>query len=282
VALLSVPQPYDFMASTARFRAYGPDRANAWHDGGLHRVVAGSEVRIEPAPGGVEVAPHGESAAAEVAWLLGLPLDLAGFWAWARDEPVLASLEAALAGYRPPLAPDPWELLVTSITAQQVSLHSAFAVRSRLIERFGTRHAVAWSFPARERIAAAAEHELVAVGFSRRKAEYTVGLARGDLDLPALARLSDEDVVATLTAVRGLGRWSAEWFLARGLARPHAWPAGDLGVRKAVSRYYGRGRELSEAEVRLVGERFGSRRNIVCQMLLAGARALAGTPLPPR
>ena len=269
---LELPQPYDFLASTERFRSYGPDRANLWHDGGLRRVVAGREVRIEATPGGVRVEPCDEVVAAAVSHLLGRPFDLGRFWLWARDEPVLAALEQSLEGYRPPLAVDPWEMLVTSITAQQVSLHSAFAVRSRLIERFGERHGVAWAFPTRERIAAAHEHEIAAVGFSRRKAEYVIGLARSDLDLDGLSGRPDEEVVEAITAVRGLGRWTADWFLARCLARVEAWPAGDLGVRKAVSHFYGQGRELSEQETRAVGERFGPWRNVACHMLLAGIR----------
>jgi DNA-3-methyladenine glycosylase II len=185
---------------------------------------------------------------------------------------VLAGLAAALAGYRPPLQPDPWEALVTSVTAQQVSLASAFAVRRRLVELLGDRHDVAWAFPPRERVAGAAEADLVGVGFSRRKAEYVLGLARAELDLRELARLPDDEVVSTLVAQRGLGRWSADWFLARALARPDAWPAGDLGVRKAVSQFYGGGRMLDEPDVRAVGERFGRRRNLAAHMLLAGAR----------
>ena len=66
-----------------------------------------------------------------------------------------------------------------------------------------------------------------------------IGLARSDLDLDALAGLPDDEVVAAITGVRGLGRWTADWFLARCLARGDAWPAGDLGVRKAVSHFYG-------------------------------------------
>ncbi len=163
-------------------------------------------------------------------------------------------------------------MLVTSITAQQVSLHSAFAVRSRLIERFGVQHAVAWAFPTRERIAAAHEDEIAAVGFSRRKAEYVIGLARSGLDLDGLSARSDGEVIEALTAVRGLGRWTADWFLARCLARGDAWPAGDLGVRKAVSHFYGQGRQLSEQETRELGERFGPWRNVACHMLLAGRR----------
>ena len=238
----------------------------------MHRVVAGREVRVEAAPGGVRVEPYDDEIARQVSWLLGAPLDLEGFWAWATAEPVLASLAGPLVGYRPPLVCDRWEMLVTSITAQQVSLHSAFAVRSRLIERFGVRHGEAWAFPSRDRIAEATESEIREVGFSTRKAEYVTGLARGDLDLDALERLSDAEVIDAITAQRGLGRWTADWFLARALGRPDAWPAGDLGVRKAVSFFYGSGRELDETEVREVGERFGSRRNIACHMLLAGAR----------
>ncbi len=238
----------------------------------MHRVIAGRETRLEPARGGVEVEPHDEEIAREAAWLLGACLDLEGFWSWAAVEPVLAALREPLVGYRPPLVPDPWEMLVTSITAQQVSLHSAFAVRSRLIERFGTRHGEAWAFPSRERIAEAAESEIRAVGFSTRKAEYVTGLARGDLDLDTLHQLPDAQVIEAITAQRGLGRWTADWFLARALGRPDAWPAGDLGVRKAVSFFYGSGRDLDESEVREMGERFGSWRNIACHMLLAGAR----------
>jgi DNA-3-methyladenine glycosylase II len=269
---IPVPQPYDFERSTERFRVYGRDLATVWHEGGLHRVVEGHEVRVEPSQGGVRMNPDGEHERRHVEYLLGLPFDLEGFWSWARGERVLALLEQPVAGYRPPLQPDPWEALVTSITAQQVSLQSAFAIRSRFVVELGERHGIAWSFPARERVAAAREGELVAVGFSRRKAEYVIGLARSDLDLDSLSGLPDDDVVATLTSLRGLGRWSADWYLARALARPDAWPAGDLGVRKAVSYFYGDGGMLSETEVRSVGEQFGPWRNLAAHMLLMGLR----------
>ena len=235
-------------------------------------MAAGREVRVTAAPGGVDLEPFGEEGAREIRFLLGAPLDLDGFWAWAAGDPVFELLREPLSGYRPPLSPDPWEMLVTSITAQQVSLHAAFAIRSRLIERFGVRHEHAWAFPARDRLAAASEDDIRAVGFSTRKAEYVVALGRSSLDLAELATLPDELVIEAITAQRGLGRWTADWFLTRGLARPDGWPAGDLGVRKAVSFFYGSGRDLDEREVRAVGERFGEWRNVACHMLLAGAR----------
>jgi 3-methyladenine DNA glycosylase/8-oxoguanine DNA glycosylase len=265
VPLLRIPEPYDFELSTERFRAFGPDLANLWHEGGLHRVVGGREVRIEPARGGVAAEPLDAETRPVVERLLGLAFDLAAFEEFAAADPVLSGLVARLRGLRPPLAPDPFESLVTSITAQQVSLFAAFAIRNRLIERFGVRGDVAHSFPTRERLAAADEEELVALGFSRRKAEYVVALARSDLDLDALAALSDEEVKAAVTTQRGLGEWTADWFLARHLARPRAWPAGDLGLRKAVSVFYG-----VADDVRAFGDRFDPFQNLSAHYLLMG------------
>jgi DNA-3-methyladenine glycosylase II len=274
VAFLAVPQPYDFALSTYRFQVYGSDRATAWHEGALHRVVSGAVVRIAAAPGGVDVEPLDAETEPVVRHLLGLVLDTDGFWTASRRDPVVAGLQPALRGFRPPLAPDPWEALVTSICAQQVSLHAAFAIRARLVERHGDPYGTVWAFPGRDRVAALAERDLVELGFSRRKAEYVLGLARCGLDLDALGSLPDEEVIERLTGIRGLGRWTAEWFLARSLGRPDAWPAGDLGLRRAVERLYGEG-PMTEADVRALGDRFAGRRTVAAQVLLAGARAAA-------
>ena len=264
---LQLPAPYDFALSTERFRAFGHDPATVWHAGGLHRVVAGREVRIEAAPGGVRADPLDEAVEAEVRHLLGLALDLEGFREQAAAEPVLGPLERRLRGFRPMLVPDPWEMLVGSITAQQVSLVAATAVRRRLVERFGTRAGVAWAFPPAERLAGAAPEELVAVGFSRRKAEYVVAAARDAPSLRRLHELPDDEVRAALVRVRGIGEWTADWFLARHLGRPRAWPAGDLGLRKAVAAFYG-----PVADVRAFGARFAPFENLAAQYLLLGLR----------
>ena len=204
--LVPLPQPYDFEVSTARFDVYGLDRATVWRDGAIHRVFGGRELRIEAAPGGVDVSPYDESVEQQVEHFLGLPFDLEGFAAWAVGEPQLNRLVEALAGFRPPLQVDPFEALVTSITAQQVSLQSAAAIRSRFIERYGIAHEHAHSFPTRGRVADATEEELFGVGFSSRKAEYVIGLARSDLDLDELASLPDEEVTARLVALQRAGR----------------------------------------------------------------------------
>jgi DNA-3-methyladenine glycosylase II len=270
VGVLRLPEPYDFQLSTARYRAFGPDKANLWHDGGLHRVIDGREVWIVSAPGGVDVEPLDPTVEPVVRKLLGSEFDLDPFYGFAQQDEVLGPLVAGLRGLRPPIAVEPFETLVTSITAQQVSLFAAFAVRNRLIERFGVRAREAYAFPTRERIALAQPDELTPLGFSRRKAEYVVGIARSDLDLNGLAVLPDDEVRAQLTALTGIGEWTADWFLARHLARPRAWPAGDLGVRKAVSAFYGGGRNLTTEEVRTMGERFDPFQNLTAHYLLAG------------
>ena len=224
------------------------------------------------ADGGVDVEPLDAVIGAVVRKLLGAEFDLDAFYAFAATEPVLARVVPPLRGLRPPLAPDPFESLVTSITAQQVSLHAAFAIRSRFVERFGVRAGRVWSFPdARARRGRARSRSSSALGFSRRKAEYVVGLARSDLDLDGLAALPDDEVKARLVELRGIGEWTAEWFLARHLARPRAWPVGDIGLRKAVAHFYG------DADERAARPRFEPFENLSAHYLLAALYAGVGS-----
>ncbi len=220
-------------------------------------------MRITAAEDGVEVDPLNGETEAVVRKLLGFDIDLVAFSAWAAAEEELAPLVVRFAGYRPTLAPDPFEMLVGAITAQQVSLFAALAIRNRLVERLGERVGRVWAFPARERVAAASEEELFSLGFSHRKAEYVIGLARSDLDLAGLGLLPDDEVKTQLTALRGLGEWTADWFLARYLGHPCAWPAGDLALRKAVRALYG------DVDVRATGERFEPFQNLTAHYLLA-------------
>jgi DNA-3-methyladenine glycosylase II len=270
--LLRIPEPYDFDLSLTRFRDFGSDGATVWHEGGIHRVVAGHEVRVEPASGGVWIERDTPEAVDEVSRLLGLPFDLDPFREWAAGDPILGRVVGPLAGFRPTLNPQPFEALVVAITTQQISLRAAAAIRGRFVEWLGARHEHAFAFPERERVARLRPRELLVLGFSGKKAEYLIGLAQSDLDLDGLASLPDEGVIAELTALPGLGRWTADWYLARHLARPAAWPAGDLGVRKAVSTFYAAERPLSIQEVRTMGERFAPFQNLAAQFLLAGAR----------
>jgi DNA-3-methyladenine glycosylase II len=271
MALLELPEPFDFELTTERFRAFGHDLANLWVDGALHRVVGTREVRIESAPGGADVEPLDDETAPIALALLGAPFDLEAFYAWAQDDSVLRGLAEQLAGFRPPLSPEPFETLVTSITAQQVSLFAAFAIRNRLIERFGRQVGQAYAFPIAKRLRDATHDDLTALGFSGRKAEYVLGLAHEPVDLDELASLPDDEIKRRLVSIRGIGEWTAEWFLARHLARPRAWPVGDIALEKAVHAFYPEAGDLHAAR-----ERFEPFQNLSAHYLLTGARVAVG------
>ncbi|MDQ3671328.1 MAG: hypothetical protein M3364_02665, partial [Actinomycetota bacterium] len=131
--LIPIPEPYDFHVSTVRFRDFGSDGATVWYEDGLYRVVAGQEVRIGAAPGGVCLEPATPGAPEEISRLLGLPFDLDPFRDWAAPDPVLGPITETLSGFRPTLNPQPFEALVVAITTQQISLRAAAAIRGRFV-----------------------------------------------------------------------------------------------------------------------------------------------------
>jgi DNA-3-methyladenine glycosylase II len=291
----------------ARYGRWGLDPASPYRDGTLYRVarVGARLVPFRLAVAGPPVRPRATVAfpgpdtpvvrsalRREAAWLLGEAWDLAAFYGTAGRDPVLAALvrpTGPLFGLRPTLTPDPFEMLVGAISAQQVNLAFAFATRARLVRRYGTPvefdGVTVHAFPAPAALADEPPAALRAMQFSQRKAEYIVGLARelaaGWLDLAALAGASDEAVVARLTAVRGLGRWTAEWFLARGLGRPDICPADDLGVRRAVEALCFRGRERDAAQVRRRARAWQPHRSLATHYLLAAhAARRAAAPAP--
>jgi DNA-3-methyladenine glycosylase II len=203
----------------------------------------------------------------------------------AKTDSVLAGLGERLYGLRPTLAPTALEMLVGAICAQQVNLSFAFTLRARLVRRWGVRAIVGgqpvWAFPEARILARARPSALRGIQFSRSKASAILGVAHalhsGALDPGRLAVATDSEVVERLTALRGLGRWTAEWFLARCLGRGSVCPAGDLGVRKAFAYYYGRGRTPSEEAIRRRARVWGPYQNLAIHYLLAGMR-LASRP----
>lgn len=133
---------------------------------------------------------------------------------------------------------DHYGALVRSITGQQLSVLAARAIYGRLTDRFGGRP------PTPQEILADEPEELrAAAGLSRAKVSYLRSLAEhvisGELELERLDDLSDEEVIAELVAVKGLGLWTAQMFLMFHLDRPDVLPTGDLGIRRAMERAYG-------------------------------------------
>jgi DNA-3-methyladenine glycosylase II len=287
--------PLDVHATLARYRIWGEDPVNRV-DGDVLRRVLRADGRLVPyvvhPRGGVdhprlEVQAPGARAERlagaverEVRAIFGLDFDLAGFYRMAKADPALAGLVESLYGLRPTLAPTALEMLVGAICAQQVNLTFAFTLRARLVRRWGVRVIVGgqpvWAFPEARTLARTRPGALRAMQFSLGKARAIRGVARaldsGALNPEALAAATDAEVIAGLTALHGLGRWTADWFLARCLGRGAVCPAGDLGVRKAFARYYGRGRAASEETIRRRARAWGPYQNLAVHYLLAGLR----------
>lgn len=135
--------------------------------------------------------------------------------------------------------PDGFRMLVRSVTAQQISGSAARAIAARLEELVGPGGVTAAS------VEACGETGLRGVGYSARKASYLLGLAdavrAGGLDLAGMDGLDDGEVIRQLTAVRGIGAWTAKMFLIFSLGRPDVLPHEDLGVRQALRRFHSLG-----------------------------------------
>ncbi len=181
----------------------------------------------------------------------------------AADEPV-ARLARRYPGLVPVLFGDPFTALIRSISAQQVNLRWAATIRARLALRYGTRHEVVawevWSLhPAP--LAEARLEDLRELQLTTAKSRAVIAVAQaaqaGELRLSDLAAMDDDQLIAHLAGLRGIGRWSAEWFLARTRGRPRV-VCGDLGVRKAVGRRYGTPVIPSESDVRRLTAHWGA------------------------
>jgi DNA-3-methyladenine glycosylase II len=179
--------------------------------------------------------------------LLGLDRRLAEFYRAAARDPVLGPLAQAFCGLKPPRFATPFEALLNAFACQQVTLSLGIELLNRLAaacapgaDGSGAR---ACAFPSPEDLAGRDPDQLRALGFSRQKAQAIIELARaiaaGRLDLSELEHLDDDDAVARLRALRGVGRWSAEYVLLRGLGRLHVFPGDDVGARNNLQRWLG-------------------------------------------
>lgn len=292
-AELALPGPLDVRTSLEVFRRWGDDLVDRWDGEVLLRTLrsGGELVAWAAAPAGdtgsprlrvsVDDGAHLEAAvAAGHALFVTAPEAFEGLRA--RDAAVAAA-EARHPGVRGVREPDLLTALVRSISAQQVNLRWAATTRSRLVRATGVVRSAGgrevWALDP-QRLAETDPAELRALQFTTRKAEYIAGVAAevsaGRLDLEQLRACGDEEVIERLVAVRGLGRWTAEWVLARTLGRPRV-VAGDLGVRKAVGAAYLGGRMPTEAEVRALTAHWGAGAAVAQAVLLH--TLVTGAPL---
>jgi DNA-3-methyladenine glycosylase II len=197
-----------------------------------------------------------------------------------KSDPLLGSLIDTLGTdgigeWRVSLPGDHYGALVRSIVGQQLSTLAARAIYGRLTDRFGGRT------PTPEEVLADDPDELrVAAGLSHAKVRYLRSLAEhvvdGSLKLDQLDELPDEQVLAELVAVKGIGPWSAHMFLMFHLQRPDVLAVGDLGIRKAMMQLYGLPKLPDPKEMEQIAKPWRPYRTLACRLLW---RSLGTSPV---
>lgn len=277
--------PFNFELSLNYFKRRAGELVDQV-DGGAYRralVVEGETVLIEAR--GVGQAPDNHlavrllsgrpdrlsAAAAALRRSLGLDDDLNGFdRAVAADQPLAALIERRR-GLRLVRTQTPFEALIWAVIGQQINLTFAFRLKGDLVRNYGERISFDgrsyWVFPLPQRLADADEAALAASGLGRRKATTIRTVARlvgdGDLDLAALAGIDRSEAMRRLTALPGIGPWTAAYTLLRGLGDFGACPSSDLGLRAGVGRLYDDGPAASTGRVEALAATWGAWRGYV-------------------
>jgi DNA-3-methyladenine glycosylase II len=171
-----------------------------------------------------------------------------------RHDPVLHGVIRQVGPYGLKPSRDRFGMLVKSILSQQISIRAARAIRGRLEALVGSKRFTP------EAIVSLSPEQLRAVGVSPQKASYLLDLAgkvhRGEVHLARLSRRTDEEIIAELTQVRGIGRWTAQMFLIFALGRPDVFPIDDFGIRSALIRLYDLADQPPRARLLEIGRRW--------------------------
>ena len=178
--------------------------------------------------------------------MLGLEVDLTPFYGMSRGITRLAPLVDRFRGVKPPRFPTVFEALVNAVACQQLTLEVGISLLNRLAESFGATlgdaENTAHAFPESRALAAADPQDLRSLGFSRQKAraisEMAVGVADGTISLAGIEEATAPEAVSRLCRLRGIGRWSAEYVLLRGLGRIDWFPADDVGAQARLQHLF--------------------------------------------
>ena len=282
---LDIVKPYDFELSLRAVRSFSPNPDKSVDKYRLAArvddVACVVEIRSQTAASDqIEVSSRPAVERVQLKsmaeWVLFNELDLAPFYRLTGSDSKLKPLITRLRGLKPMRPASLFEMAVIAITEQQISLAAAYRIRSRIWERFGEAVEDLWISPRPAVLAKSAVEELQSVGLSRQKAQYIHDLAvrveDGSLNLDALKTMSDEEARENIMQWHGFGRWSADYILVRGLARPDCVPVDDLTIRSVVGEYLGDGTRLSSVQVAEMLKPFTPFRGLLAFYFLAAHR----------
>jgi DNA-3-methyladenine glycosylase II len=216
--------------------------------------------------------------------LLGLEADLSGFATMAASEPSIEGLVARMRGLKPPRFSTVFEGLVNGVACQQLSLDVGVHLLNRLCSAHGRSSGAGQNrlhtFAGPGELATVDPADIKRLGFSLAKARTIVTSARkivdGDLDLEALEGAEDAEVLERLTSLRGVGRWTAQYVMLRGLGRLHVFPGDDVGARNKLKAFLGLDGPLDYERVERVVSRWAPYGGLVYFHLLLDSLSRAG------
>lgn len=216
--------------------------------------------------------------------MLGTTIDLSPFYRLVADDARLGPLVARFHGVRPPRFPTLFEAVLNGVACQQVTLTQGIRLLNRLVESYGIgvdEPGEPRSFPRPEDLATVDPGALRGLGLSHQKARATVELAyaisSGQLDLEGLAEAGDQEAVSRLLSLRGVGRWTAEYVLLRGLGRVHVFPGDDVGARNNLQRWLNLPGPPDYEEIQRLLARWSPYQGLVYFHLLLGRLTRAGS-----
>ncbi|MFZ7138556.1 MAG: DNA-3-methyladenine glycosylase family protein [archaeon] len=198
--------------------------------------------------------------------------DLTKLYRFMEQNPEIADLKNRFMGLKAAgFGVTVFECFVKSIIQQQISIKVAYSITNKMVTRFGesiqVENRIYYDFPTPEKFSKISLEQIRNCGVSWRKAECIKEISNQvvnkEFDIEGLVLLSNKQVTEALKQFRGVGTWTAEMVLFAGLKRSTAIPAGDLGVRRTVSKFYSDAELLTEAQVRKIAEKWGEFTNDV-------------------
>ena len=197
--------------------------------------------------------------------IFNLDFDLKYFYEDMHEDSIMSKLTLKLRGLNNPTTPTFFEAIVSSMIEQQISLKAARSIETKMIKEFGNilqlDGETYYSFPTPETLSNLEKEDLREYGLSFRKAEYVIDLSKcieeNKLDLNELKTKSTSEIISELLKIRGIGVWTAELAVIRGIHRLVALPADDIGLRRVVSHYYNNDEPISADELRRIAKGWG-------------------------
>ena len=290
--------PYD-LDKTCWFSSpfQDPDSADPYESGKFTRILRSDDqlVLVTVREVGIEKAPQVElnidgkylseklvrDISSQVKSILGFDLSVANFYSMSSNDPVLGPITKKFLGLRPTKTPTVFEGLIQTIISQQIHRSVAKMICDLLVKNHGeTLHVNEKTytvFPTPESLFDAGTVGLKRCKLSHRKAQYIWDISQqittGELDLEDLRFVSASEAIQQLTALRGIGIWTANWLLIRALGHPDGFPSGDLALQKAMTILLSDGQKMSQHDILCHSKRWSPYRSLATTYIFAHYRS---------